>query len=114
MIDELFDTRKRNTGRALDGVFLAKVSKTGDEVHFTIPELSRDQEFGPAPWPKLPSLTGGTSRDSTPDETADFAEHDHDIRDEAGDPPRGTECAVFFSGGDPNEPRVLCFYGWPA
>lgn len=115
LISDIKKARKQADRGPFDGVFLAMVTKvTAAGIFFTLPEYDRVQEFGPAPWPQLPSSTGNTERDSAPDELADFASHDHDIRTEAGAPPANTVCSVFFSEGDPARPYVLAFYGWPS
>lgn len=97
------------------GVLDALVTRaTLTELHFVIPEFDPQLEFGPAPYPRIPQATATA---------AGPALHDHAIVGE-GDPghpalapllpPEGTRCLVAFVDGDPDRPRVLATYGWPA
>jgi hypothetical protein len=89
----------------LDGVFLGEVrSATATELDFTIPALDASVVFEGAPYARPQNDSGAASAG---------AAHTHSI-DPAGNPPKGTQIAVAFSMGDPDQPMVLEIYGWPA
>lgn len=104
-VKELLNVRDQ-TGprRALEGVWLAKVTKaTATKLHFelvTEDGLFATYEFGPAPYQTRLQV----HRHGLPgvDETDDTAQSDP--------PVKGTRCAVAFAEGDPDRPLVLAVY----